>query len=188
MCHLLVIPSLYTPSLCQHCGRSGIPTLKPILQLILVINHSTSWSKQKGNKGDKPIFSLSGVWEAWVWQTHPHANIREKQAQSEEGTATASSNCCSQQMTEQGLPKGPPRHRQSPGQRKEGKHHPAGYVLRLLTKQKGETRRPGGQKKRAQLMAPAEQFNCLSRGNRHSSRVAQSLWVQQILVDTAFDS
>lgn len=91
-------------------------------------------------------------------------------------------------MTEQGLPRGPPRHGQPPGQRKEGKHHPTGYVLRLLTREKGETRWPGGQKKRAQLMAPAEQFNCLSRGNRHGSRVAQCLWVQQILVDTAFDS
>lgn len=89
-----------------------------------------------------------------------------KQAQCEEGTGTASSDYWSQQMTEQGLLRGSSRHWQwqSPGQRKEGKHHPVGHVLRLLMRE--------GRKQvawRTEAACPAcglaEQFNCLSRGN-----------------------
>lgn len=74
MWHVLAIPSLYTPSpsLHQHCGRSEIPTPKPILLLILVINHSTSWSKLKGNKRQAhfPSRALGCEKRAFVRLTH----------------------------------------------------------------------------------------------------------------------
>lgn len=167
MCHLLVIPSLYTPppTLHQHCGRPEIPTLKPILLLILVINHSTSWSKLKRNKRDKPIFSLQELWgvRSVRLADSPTRKHWGKQAQSEEGTGTTSRGCWSQQTTQQGLPRGPSRHWQwqSPQQRREGKHHPAGHALRLLNKREGRNQ-----------VAWRTEAGCPARG---SSRAVQLL-------------
>lgn len=158
---------LFLPSTHLLFINTGIPPPKPILLLILVINHSTSWPKLKGNKRDKPIFSLRELWgvRSVCLADSPTRKHWGKQAQSEEGTGTASSDCWSQQMTEQGLPRGP-----LPRQRREGKLHPAGYVLRLLTRE-----RPGGLEDRSSVPSSWLQQSGLTAYQEETHTAAERL-------------
>ena len=189
----LVIPPLYTPSppLHQHCGRLEIPTLTPTPLLILVINHSTSWSKLKGKQKEKPIFSLLELWGVGSmcladlptrkrWRSKLRAKQGHEPPQAIVGPAS----------DEPGLPRGLSGHRQSQPQRSEGTHNIRWVCLQINERKKGETRWPRGKSKHTQLIVPIEHGSTAIRQKQTQTRQQSGsvLLGEAILVNTSFDS